>query len=719
MPFLNPMFLLALAAATLPIALHLLNRRNPKPVPFSTLRFLDEAIARTRKSRHLTQVTLLLFRILILAALALAFARPQLRSADWLPEGPRTVVIVIDATASMQARQLDSTTFDLARQWAEALLRDLREQDKVALVLAGHPEGRVIFPAISNHSLVQKALSESTGGFGQADLVEELRRTVADLLAEDSAAALEVHLFTDAQRASWPIESTASLTELLQAHQVRLLINRLPMPSAGNAALTAIDVTPSALLGDGEIRIRAQVRADAVGGGANVVQLWLQGEERARLGVTVSPGGEAPIAMPVLVREEADFVTGRLELQEDAYSPDNSAWFALGKQPHVPVLLVAGSSSPVATQGDTFYLERALNPHRLPNPLIRAETIEWSVLQDRPLTPYQAVMICNPPAIQAGLALKLETYVRSGGLVVLYPGPQEGLSASWQNLAALQHLKLSVERFPTTRAFSFLSQPSPAVMERAMRRVLRTLPEVQGQARLRIEEPADSPPVPGSAWCFQYPTETPVALRLPLGGGAFWLSSLSANRAWSEWPLSPSFVVFQQLLVQQSFQQNRPTSQVQTGGLAEVQWAGDERQLRADITDPRGRRQTRLLERPKADQPFLLAGFPLPGIYRIDLQTTPPTRRIVAVNVPSAESSLTAITEEEVASSLAPAEVIQATDPAQQRQALAGLTSGHPLWPWLLLAAFLLALVEVIFANLRSWRQSSPNALDRVLRRRR
>ena len=51
MPFLAPWFMLASAVAAVPLALHLLHRRRPQPVPFSTIRFLREAIASTRRSR--------------------------------------------------------------------------------------------------------------------------------------------------------------------------------------------------------------------------------------------------------------------------------------------------------------------------------------------------------------------------------------------------------------------------------------------------------------------------------------------------------------------------------------------------------------------------------------------------------------------------------------------------------------------------------------------
>ena len=97
---LSPLFLVAAAAAAAPIVLHLLHRRNPKPFPFSTLRFLQAAVAKTRRSHHVTQFLILLLRVLIILLLALAFARPRLPAGGFLPEGPRTLVLVVDSSAS-------------------------------------------------------------------------------------------------------------------------------------------------------------------------------------------------------------------------------------------------------------------------------------------------------------------------------------------------------------------------------------------------------------------------------------------------------------------------------------------------------------------------------------------------------------------------------------------------------------------------------------------
>ena len=135
--FLGSGFLVAAAAVIVPIALHLLQRRRPRPVMFGTLRFLRDAIAQSRRAHRITQGLTLLMRILIILLLAAAFARPLLRRSGLIPAGRRTVVMIVDCSASMQTLEGGRNYFDHARSWAVALTDSLQDGDRAAVVAAG------------------------------------------------------------------------------------------------------------------------------------------------------------------------------------------------------------------------------------------------------------------------------------------------------------------------------------------------------------------------------------------------------------------------------------------------------------------------------------------------------------------------------------------------------------------------------------------------------
>ena len=78
MTFLNPFVLLGLAAAAIPILIHLLNKRKLRTIDFSTLSFLKELQRNTMRKIAIRQWLLLLLRTFMILFLVLAFSRPAL-----------------------------------------------------------------------------------------------------------------------------------------------------------------------------------------------------------------------------------------------------------------------------------------------------------------------------------------------------------------------------------------------------------------------------------------------------------------------------------------------------------------------------------------------------------------------------------------------------------------------------------------------------------------
>ncbi|MBR9976556.1 MAG: BatA domain-containing protein, partial [Bacteroidetes bacterium] len=103
MTFLNPLYLIALVAAAIPIILHLLNLRKTRVIEFSTLTFLKELQRSKIRKLKIRQWLLLALRTLIIVFLVLAFTRPALRSGfGFLPgtTAKSSVVIVLDNSFS-------------------------------------------------------------------------------------------------------------------------------------------------------------------------------------------------------------------------------------------------------------------------------------------------------------------------------------------------------------------------------------------------------------------------------------------------------------------------------------------------------------------------------------------------------------------------------------------------------------------------------------------
>lgn len=90
MTFLNTTLVLGIAAAAVPIVIHLMSRREPKRVVFPAVRFLAQRYEANRSKLRVRRWWLLALRAAALAALAIALARPvvhQSLSVTWLTIG--------------------------------------------------------------------------------------------------------------------------------------------------------------------------------------------------------------------------------------------------------------------------------------------------------------------------------------------------------------------------------------------------------------------------------------------------------------------------------------------------------------------------------------------------------------------------------------------------------------------------------------------------------
>ena len=98
--FLSPLFLAGLAAVTIPIAIHLFQRRAEPVIEFAAMRYLRRAPVEQSRRRRLRELLLLALRIAALCLLAFAFARPYFAQSAASLSAPVDMVLV-DTSVSM------------------------------------------------------------------------------------------------------------------------------------------------------------------------------------------------------------------------------------------------------------------------------------------------------------------------------------------------------------------------------------------------------------------------------------------------------------------------------------------------------------------------------------------------------------------------------------------------------------------------------------------
>src|SRR3990170_3225025 len=99
MSFLNPLALFGLLATSIPLLIHLFSQRHLQVIPFSSLEFLKRIERRQMRWLKIRQILLLIVRMLAIAFLFLAFAKPVVRGAlpfGSIGQGETIAIFILD-----------------------------------------------------------------------------------------------------------------------------------------------------------------------------------------------------------------------------------------------------------------------------------------------------------------------------------------------------------------------------------------------------------------------------------------------------------------------------------------------------------------------------------------------------------------------------------------------------------------------------------------------
>ena len=172
-------------------------RKNRRGMRFTNTSMLDVVVPKQSQWRRHLAVALSLLSLITLTA---AFARPKTQ-VD-VPRERATVVLVIDASQSMQATDVKPTRLDAAKQAAIDFVNKLPEKYNVSVVsMAG--ASAVLVPPTTAHNTVENAinsiqLQDSTAiGEGIATALRALQQAPKDPKNPNSIAPGAIVLLSD------------------------------------------------------------------------------------------------------------------------------------------------------------------------------------------------------------------------------------------------------------------------------------------------------------------------------------------------------------------------------------------------------------------------------------------------------------------------------------------------------------------------------------------
>lgn len=134
MIFVNPLYFFGLLAVAVPVVVHLFSFRRYKKMYFSDLSRIAEIHAETRKTSRLKQILVLVFRILAIVFLVVAFAKPVI-SDGALDKSPAAVCIYIDNSPSVSLTADENDEYrNVACQKAKEIIHAHNSTDRFLIV---------------------------------------------------------------------------------------------------------------------------------------------------------------------------------------------------------------------------------------------------------------------------------------------------------------------------------------------------------------------------------------------------------------------------------------------------------------------------------------------------------------------------------------------------------------------------------------------------------
>ncbi len=411
---LAPLFAVAGAiGASIPIVLHLLNRERARQLIFSTVRFIQMSHQTNVRRHKLKRLLLLLMRILMLALLGFAFARPFFADSLVVTQktgGKRNAVIILDTSYSMQYAEV----FEDAKKEAVKILDGLDAADAACLILSSD-NARVVAPLGSEFSHIRTALNTAKTTNDRTDYLDAFQ-SADEILEGIPIGEKQVYLISDMQKRGW--ENFIETDKLNVDVQIHFVDVHAEKPQ--NLAITGISVPPVVLKEQKSSRLVARVRnfgAEPVG---NLpVRLFIDGNVIDTVELDIEPDDIADAVFSVEFQDETTH-TGWVELPEDPLLVDNKRYFTLQSLQSIKVHAVrerVQSNSRYQTD-ETFFIKKALASGGEPTARINF-TETFSVPNAATLERLNVLILADVAELSPAEAERIKNFVANrGGLIV-------------------------------------------------------------------------------------------------------------------------------------------------------------------------------------------------------------------------------------------------------------------------------------------------------------
>ncbi len=704
--FLNPLFLAFGAAVLIPLVLHMIQSSRTVRLPFSTVRFLKMAEKRSSRRIKMEHFLLWLLRTLLMALLTAAFAMPMIRTKDFgnlLGRAARDVAIVIDASYSMDYKAGRQKVWSQATDLAASVIEGLSEKDRCCVYLAGDQVTPICEQLTNKREETAARLRALPMPQGSSQLCPATLAALGALDQDAGRAERELHIITDHQLLPWArfsrtgagVAAGTNAAGVAEAGEglwdpakvkdnTTCFVSLLGAPDPENSAPIDVELEPKLITA--ETPCQATVRFLRSGPKLETAaSIFVDGKEVGKRAITLGDGIANEIKFMIPPPGPGIHMV-RVETPDDSLAVDNAFYFLIRVREKLPALCVGSKDS-------TLYLRAALSTAVGGVSAIDAKVVAPEALAGEALQGYACIFLCNAISL-AGQELKaLERYVAAGGLLVVFPGDSGGM-ADYGALSCLPAMPAALIDLPVAERRRLLNWDKPQHPVVWGLKDGATAPSIAVKRQLKCDALKEKTEVLMSTGA-----GFPFLMLRPSGRGATLLFTVSADRAWSDFPLSPFYLPLAHQIIQYA---------AGVGAGVPFLWSVDSLALEeylpeatreSVLKNPEGKPVSIRSAVVEGETLFYAEGMTLPGIYRLTRSGVQGDTPALAINMPRGESDMTPVKQADIPVILGVKALQVVTGKEELLKKIEDFRVGKTLGEPLLWLALLVAILESLYSN--------------------
>src|SRR5437867_3629479 len=418
MSFLNPYLLFGSLALSIPVLIRLVRREKSEIIPFSSLMFLLKVPKRSIRQQKMKNLLLMALRLLILALLVGAFARPYLtKPSNPVANGTanRGIVLMLDNSYSMRY----GNNFDRLKAEAQKRIDSMRAGDLMTIITFNENASLLSRPT-TDKSELKAAVDTLVPSFAATRYYEAF--TLADkMLGQFGGDQKQLIVISDFQRNGWNRSSRESII----ATDVKIETVNLAIQNPNNVGIDSVSVDQTSFTRTFTGRVIARIHNYRKDIPVDVqVTVSLNDKEVDRKKLTISANSTA-LAEFTGFDLQLGFSKGRIHIDpNDPLKVDDDFLFSLQRREKLKLLIVDTGKAK-----QSQYLRQAYTSS--PDLPFEVSVLPASALTPEEASNHEVVVINDVPRLPDKVRDRLDDLRKTGQGQLIILG--ENADAGWWN----------------------------------------------------------------------------------------------------------------------------------------------------------------------------------------------------------------------------------------------------------------------------------------------